>query len=588
MPARRGRSDGVDPSRRQTPGRMARPRRLRVYQTKREFGKTPEPEGKSGAALAASARSARPRFTVQKHDATRLHYDLRLEVDGVLASWAVPKGPSLDPANKRLAVRTEDHPLEYLTFEGVIPEGQYGAGRMIVWDTGTYESIKQDSRGHPIAMAKALEQGAVKVRFDGRRLKGAYSLVRSGGRSPAAGKEQWLLIKVPDDAADAGADLLGDRPESVVTGRTIDDLGPRTRTSRGTAGLESRVGKRPAKAAARTADAGDSRPDWIAPMLATLIEPAGRGAALGDEWIYEHKYDGFRALAFRDGDSIRLLSRNAKSLADRFPEIVEALARQPLKDFVIDGEIVALSRHAAGERPSFSALQQRLKATTLAGARRRGITLRFYVFDLLYAAGRDSRSVPFARRADLLGKAIRESELIQISRRFSGDAQTLLAQACRDGWEGLIAKRASDPYISGRSRSWLKLKCSLRQEFVIGGWTDPQGSRTALGSLLLGYYDQAGGTKRKLQYAGRVGTGFSDALLRDLLARLRSRARKTSPFTANPEVPRRGVHFTSPQLVCEVGFAEWTHDDHIRHPRFLGLREDKDASEVVREEPARG
>jgi bifunctional non-homologous end joining protein LigD len=585
MPARRGRSRPVNPPRRGIPGRTAGSRTLKVYRAKRAFEKTPEPRGASGIAPAArrGGGEAAPRFVVQKHDATRLHYDLRLEVDGVLASWAVPKGPSLDPADKRLAVRTEDHPLDYLTFEGVIPDGQYGAGPMIVWDTGTYENIKEDARGRPIPMAMALERGSIKVRLAGRKLRGAYSLVRSGGRGgggEAGGKEQWLLIKVADETADPEADLLSSRPESVISGKTIDGLGRRKRTSRT---AKSSTSTKPA-------ERHDPRPDWIAPMLATLIEKAPE---TGEGWVYEHKYDGFRALAFRSGGgkgAIRLLSRNGKGLADRFPEIAEALARQPLEDFIIDGEIVALAPHAAGPRPSFSALQQRLKPTTIAGAHRRGIELRYYIFDLLYAAGRDARGLPFSQRRTLLARAVREEGPIRISPMLSADPahppRKLLVKACREGWEGLIAKRSSDPYTSGRSRSWLKLKCSLRQEFVIGGWTDPQGSRTALGSLLLGYYARAGGGGQLL-YAGKVGTGFSDAMLRDLLPKLKAAQRKTTPFAPDAELPRRGIHFTTPRLVCEVAFTEWTHSHHIRHPRFLGLRTDKKPAEIVREVPAR-
>jgi bifunctional non-homologous end joining protein LigD len=588
-------------TRAKTPGRTAGARRLKEYRAKRRFDQTPEPAGK------IASTPGLPRFTIQKHDATRLHYDLRLEVEGTLKSWAVPKGPSVDPADRRLAVRTEDHPIEYLTFEGVIPEGQYGAGPMIVWDSGTYLNIKQDRRGRSIPMSKALEKGSVKIWLEGKKIKGGFALVRTGsGRSGGSGKEQWFLVKLKDEHAAPGRELLEKRPESVVTGKTIQDLGERKRRtrSRGSAqGADSkgRTRQGATKPATRQgvpshpepaeepgtvfAKRGrDPRPDWIPPMLATLVDQP----VAGDEWVLEHKYDGFRALAFRHGDKVRLLSRNNKNLADRFPEIAEAIRQQPLKDFIVDGEIVALKGSGRRARPSFSELQKRLKETTLAAAQRGGVMLRFYIFDLLYAAGYDTRRLGLTQRKQLLQRAIAFQEPLHFSghRAISGkNSSAALKKACREGWEGLIAKRAADAYTSGRSRSWLKLKCSLRQEFVIGGYTDPQGSRAAFGSLLVGYHPRAG--DHRLIYAGRVGTGYTDRLLREVLAKLQRLQRKTSPFEPDPEIPRRGVHFADPRLVCEVGFSEWTHDHHIRHPRFEGLRPDRDPAEVVREEAAK-
>jgi bifunctional non-homologous end joining protein LigD len=534
---------------------------LAEYRRKRDFGITPEPAGDH------LPTSKLPRFVVQMHDATRLHWDFRLEAEGVLKSWAVPKGPSLDPADKRLAVRTEDHPMDYIDFEGVIPAGEYGGGPVIVWDRGTFLNIKTDRSGKPIPMADALRKGSVDVWLEGEKLRGGYSLVRT--RPGPGKKEHWLLIKKDDEHADRARDITTESPRSVKTGRTIQEV---LKSSGDSAQIASKT--------ARASRPGSApMPKWIEPMLATL---AAGPPAKGD-WIYEPKLDGFRALAFRDGENIRLLSRNKKDLGVRFPEIVEALSRQPVERFIVDGEVVALDQRGLS---SFSALQQRLTPISPIADRRSRPQLLYCIFDLLYANGFDTRELPQHERTRLLEQAVNFSDPVRRSEPLEGEGGKLLARACRAGWEGLIAKRADSSYTSGRSRDWLKLKCTVSQEFVIGGWTDPRGSREAFGSLLVGYY-QGRGKARRLIYAGRVGTGYSDRALRELMGMLRPLATQKSPFEPDPEIPRRGVHFLEPRLVAQVGFTEWTHDHHIRHPRFLGLRPDKNPSSVVREQRAR-
>jgi bifunctional non-homologous end joining protein LigD len=605
--------------------------KLAAYRAKRDFRVTPEPSPSDRV-----AESELPRFVIQKHDATRLHYDFRLEAEGVLKSWAVPKGPSLDPADKRLAVRTEDHPMSYFDFEGVIPEGEYGGGPVIVWDEGTYLNIKTDRRGKPVSMTDAIKMGTVEVYLQGKKVRGGFALVRT--RPGPGGKEHWLLIKMKDEEADPKRRLVQERPESVKSGRTVEEvvasegsvlqarkklararkreeeggeLGHRAERPSGARGgsasdevsrgrrlaaaMTSKRGspalavrekparKAPASAAPRRERQrqGEAMPRWIDPMLATLVDAPPPELSRGG-WVFEPKLDGFRALAFKDGDSVRLLSRNEKDLGGRFPEIAEAVARQPVERMVIDGEIVALDEKG---RSSFSLLQQRLRPG-LAGARRGRVDLHYYVFDLLWAEGYDTRSLPQSERTRLLGEGVRFKDPIRATEQFEGDPAKLLAKACRDRWEGLIAKRLDARYEEGRSKDWLKLKCLLEQEFVIGGYTDPEGSRTGFGSLLVGYYEPGARKDTKLTYAGKEGTGYSEKALRELIGTQRGMPGAELPFEKDPSIPRKGVHPVEPRLVCQVAFTEWTHDGHIRHPRFQGLREDKKPRGVVREDGA--
>jgi bifunctional non-homologous end joining protein LigD len=313
-------------------------------------------------------------------------------------------------------------------------------------------------------------------------------------------------------------------------------------------------------------------PEWIQPMLATLTDQpfSDRG------WIYERKLDGVRSLAFRDGDRVRLLSRNEKSQNATYPEIVDAIAAQKARDFVVDGEVVAFR----GGVTSFSCLQQRMKISDAGKARRSGVAVYYYLFDIVHLDGRDTTRLDLRDRKSLLERAIEFGDPLRFSAHRNAEGEAYLAEACRKGWEGLIAKRADSIYVQRRSRDWLKLKCVARQEFVVGGWTDPQGGRVGLGALLVGVYDDA-----DLRYAGKVGTGYDDETLRDLGRRLASIERKTSPFVDSEGIPRKGVHWASPKLVAEVGFTEWTSDGRLRHPRFLGLRRDKAPRDVVRERP---
>lgn len=525
---------------------------LRRYREKRDFGVTPEPSGE----VAPSA--GEPRFVIQEHAATSHHFDLRLEIGGVLVSWAIPKGPSYDPDVKRLAVHVEDHPLAYADFEGVIPEGQYGAGRVIVWDRGTWTRA-HEGKGPP---GDAIAEGHLAIRFAGEKLKGDWALIRTG---PAGDKEQWLFFKMKGPDADPDRDIVAERPESVLSGRTIDELAQSTGP-----GPDEIFGGLPEDQRANLIRA--EQPDWIEPMLATLTEETVSGPG----WIFERKLDGERCLAFRSGDQVRLLSRNRRVMNESYPELVEAISALPADDFIIDGEIVAFD----GPRTSFERLQQRMHITSAAKARRSKVAVFLYVFDVLHLAGYDTTRVELRHRQHLLTTAFHLREPLRGLEHREGDGAALRAEACAAGWEGLIAKQADSAYESGRSRRWLKLKCVAQQEFVVAGWTDPGGARSGFGALMLGYWEDGA-----LRYAGNVGTGFSDAQLREIGKRLRELERDEPPFAPGEDLPK-GAHFVEPELVAEVGFTEWLSKGRLRHPRFLGLREDVDPTTVVREQPA--
>ena len=478
---------------------------------------------------------------VQKHDARRLHYDFRLEADGVLISWAVPKGPSFDPKVKRLAVHVEDHPLDYRHFEGVIPDAQYGAGTVIVWDEGTYRNLTE-SGGRPVAVADAVRAGHLSVWLEGTKLRGGWSLTRTR----AGDKESWIMVKRNDARADPDLDIEVTAPDSARTGRSLADVGADPGSARWTR----------------------ERATWRPPMLAQLVEPAHHyGAARPGEWRYERKFDGLRCLAVRNDDEVELWSRNHLPFNARFPDVVAALAGLPADNFVLDGELVAFD----GTRTSFARLQ-----------RPDGGTRPVYcVFDLLHFLGRDTTALPLTDRQALLAQALQGApEVLSAVQAIEGDPAELLRQGCRDGWEGLIAKRIAAPYRSGRSSDWQKLKCTASQELVIAGWTDPTGSRTGFGALVVGYYDDEGA----LRYAGKVGTGFDQRSLRDLHRALTARAVDRSPLS--DPVRLRGVHWARPELVAAVSFFEWTANGRLRHPSFQGLRPDKDPRSVRRDVPA--
>jgi bifunctional non-homologous end joining protein LigD len=516
---------------------MEGPDRLERYRAKRSFEQTPEPNSDVSATGAGGSR-----FVVQKHDARRLHYDFRLEADGVLISWAVPKGPSFDPKVKRLAVHVEDHPLDYEHFEGVIPDAQYGAGTVIVWDEGTYRNLTA-RQGRPIEVADAVRAGHLSIWLDGAKLQGGWSLTRTGSGGE---KESWLMVKRADDRADPDRDITTDAPDSVLTGRGIGEIGADAASDRWTR----------------------ERATWRPPMLAQLVKPADHYRVGGlDDWQYERKLDGLRCLAVRNGSQVELWSRNHLSFNARFPGLVEALAGLAADNFTLDGEIVAFE----GSRTSFARLQG-------PDGSKKAV---FWAFDLLHLLGRDTTELPLTDRQALLAQVLHDApEMLSVVTAVHGEPGELLGRACADGWEGLIAKRTSSLYQSGRASDWQKLKCTASQELVIAGWTDPSGSRIGFGALLMGYYDEEGG----LRYAGKVGTGFSEGVLRELHRELKARELDDPPF-AEP-VPIRTAHWARPELVAAVAFTEWTTEGRLRHPSFQGLRPDKDARSVVRESPA--
>ncbi|MFM9844537.1 MAG: DNA ligase D [Dongiaceae bacterium] len=536
---------------------------LSVYRTKRNFTKTAEPKGKTG-------RAGGNRYLIQKHDARRLHYDLRLEMDGVLKSWAVTRGPSIDPGDKRLAVQVEDHPLEYGDFEGTIPAGEYGGGTVMLWDSGTWESLGDAHR--------MLRDGRLTFRLRGKKLKGEWHLVRMRG-SPREKRANWLLIKSRDDAARPGSGdmVVTQQDRSVKTGMTLkqieSDKKGKQWSSKKRAAEKSvetcPVPKRKAMPRRKTGTTklgrAASMPDFIPLQLATRVaEPPD-----GSKWIHEIKFDGYRAEARLDGGKVKILTRSGLDWTARFPSIAKAVAALPANRVLIDGEIIALDR---GNSPRFALLQQALSEGRDDG-------LIYMVFDLLHLDGRDVSKLALRDRKELLAELVRTADpSIRYSDHFGGDAQKIYRHACRMALEGVVSKMADDPYRSGRGRSWVKSKCRERQEFVIGGYTDPQGSRQGLGALLLGYW-QSG----RFVYAGRVGTGFGDEAGRKLRKKLDAIATARSPFVETPGLARRGVHFVTPKLVAEVEFATWTADGLVRQASFIALRDDKPPKAIGRE-----
>ncbi len=519
---------------------------LATYKKKRDFGITPEPSGsksKKGPAL---------RFVIQKHDATRLHYDFRLEAAGVLASWAVPKGPTLVPGERRLAMHVEDHPMDYRDFEGVIPSGQYGAGEVIVWDNGTYELAEGTDP------AREIEGGKIKFIMSGEKLRGMFTLVRMKPKEGERG-DPWLLIK-DRDGNDPKSWDVNDYPESVQTGRTLDDI----RNDPGAKTWHSKA-KKSAVPKARARARAEPLPHITAVELATLIEEPFDD----EDWLFEIKWDGYRAIATIDGaGTLTLVSRNGLDLLAKFPPLAgisDAFASVPI---VVDGEIVSLDERG---RSDFQRLQEH-------GTR--GHRLTYAAFDVLYADGRDQRDVALEERKTLLERLIRSDDgIVLYSKHVIGNGTALFAQARRNKLEGIIGKRRDSRYVARRTRDWVKIKAQLEQEFVIGGWTEPRGSRTGFGSLLLGAYDG-----KVLRYVGHVGTGFSVKRIVETKKLLERIERATSPFAGEIDANTK-AHWVKPELVAQVRFAEWTRDGILRQPAFLGLRADKAAKDVVLELP---
>jgi bifunctional non-homologous end joining protein LigD len=557
-------------------------RKLTEYRRKRDFRVTAEPRG--GMSV---PRLGRPlAFVVQKHAASHLHYDLRLELGGVMKSWAVPKGPSLDPTVKRLAMEVEDHPIEYNSFEGIIPHGEYGGGTVMLWDRGTYEPADLDEGEDPErALRAAYYRGRLTIRFYGERLHGVFALVRTGAGEERA-KPQWLLIKRDDEDARRGSDVTGEAMTSVVTGRAMDDIAA-DETRVWHSHREGRQARRRTKTIASVAavrhGAAPARPPLIGRALAPMLASVGQEVPHGEEWTFEPKYDGIRILAFVADGSVSLLSRNGNSKTAQFPEIVAALAglsRARKKPFVLDGEIVAIDDGAPAR---FQQLQTRMHATNRAhiAARRDDTPVAYVIFDVLLDGDEALiNEAQHVRRAHLLQLLIPPvPHVLRVSDSLSGSPTRLLDKARARGWEGVIAKRNDAVYEPGkRSRAWLKLKVEQRQEFVVGGFTEPRNSRQHLGAILLGYYDDDG----NLIYAGHTGGGFSRATLTDMYRRLRPLERKSCPFVKQPRTNEK-AHWVSPRVVVEVKFNEWTAEGKLRQPIFVGVRDDKDPAEVRRE-----
>jgi bifunctional non-homologous end joining protein LigD len=541
---------------------------LEQYRRKRDFGRTPEPAG-------GRKEVSGHLFVIHLHDATRLHYDLRLELDGVLKSWAVPKGPSLDPGEKRLAVHVEDHPLEYGTFEGVIPAGEYGGGPVMLWDRGYWEPLGDSGRDYA--------KGHLSFRLFGEKLAGEWTLARMRGEAGGEGKN-WLLIKKKDNAAirKDDYDILAEKPLSVTTGRSLAQIANSenavwhgggdldsegrsgVRQDRVTALIEINPSKLPG---ARRAPL----PASMVPQKATLVnEPP-----VDDRWLHEIKYDGYRLLCFITAGRVRLLTRNGKDWTGKFAQTARAFAGMAMIEAVLDGEVVVLLPDGTTD---FQALQNILKGNESG-------EMVYYLFDIPYCQGYDLSRTPLLARKQFLQRLLSVMapghRSLRYSEHIQGTGDIVLEHACRLNLEGIVSKRADSGYLQKRTRNWLKIKCLQRQEFVIGGYTEPGGSRFGFGALLLGYYDEG-----HLVYAGRVGTGFNEQLLRQISRQLQENEHPAPPFVNPPAGNEaRGVHWAIPELVAEVEFSGWTREKVLRHPSFKGLREDKEPGEVILERP---
>jgi bifunctional non-homologous end joining protein LigD len=531
---------------------------LATYRAKRDFSKTPEPSGKKASAAGHT-------YLIQKHAARRLHYDFRLQMGGVLKSWAVTRGPSLDPEDKRLAVHVEDHPLAYGGFEGIIPQDEYGGGTVMLWDKGSWAPVGDPEYGY--------RKGHLSFELKGERLKGRWHLVRMR-KAERGKKENWLLIKGKDKYANTrdGDYALGHFQRSVTTGRSMEQIA--TGRSRR---WSSKSGEDPApKARAKKTPAskkkkksGRSRlPAFVKPELATLAKQPPRG----DGWLHEIKFDGYRLIARVQDGEVRLLTRDENDWTDRYGPIARALAKLP-HDTILDGEVVFQREDGS---MSFHELQNASSAEKQAH-------LHYYAFDLLFLDGEDWRDRPLLERKERLQDLLRRApENIHYSEHFQAPGDEVLAHACHIALEGIVSKRADRPYRSGRGLDWIKSKCIHEQEIVIGGYTKQAKGGSMLASLLTGYYE--GG---KLIYSGKVGTGFTQDEARKLLRKLEALGRDKAPFVAVPGEARRGAYWVKPELVAQVNFGEWTPEGRMRHPSFQGLREDKPAREVVREKEQR-
>ena len=544
---------------------------LGPYNAKRDFTRTAEPAGRPSP----DARAGGHRFVVQKHDATRLHWDFRLEIDGVLKSWAVTRGPSPDPDDKRLAVRTEDHPLAYAEFEGSIPEGEYGGGTVMLWDRGTWAPIDGKS-------AKDLDKGHLHFTLDGERMKGEWIIFRLKPRGKEK-RENWLLRKVADAHAEKGDVLVERGLTSVLTGRTLAEI------AGDGAGAHSLKGKRGKAFVAEMQDAARHNaevapkpkrrarrrtplPEFQPPQLATLVDTV----PTGNDWMHEIKFDGYRALVAAQGDTVRVYTRNGLDWTDKFAPLVRALAALDLPPALIDGEIVAFDKQG---NPDFSSLQAVLKRGH--GAQDETTPLTFFAFDLLALDGEDLTALPNIERKERLEALLRgAAPPVVVADHVIGAGEKLFAAMCAAGQEGVIAKRIDAPYRKGRGKAWLKVKCILRQEFVIIGWQPSRAKGRAFSSLLLGQNESG-----RLVYKGNVGTGFDSRAMAQLVEAMAPLA-AMAPAADVPREDARGVTWLRPELVAEIAFAEFTAEGSVRHASFVGLRGDKPASDVAPERPA--
>ncbi|HLZ41329.1 MAG TPA: non-homologous end-joining DNA ligase [Candidatus Sulfotelmatobacter sp.] len=612
---------------------------LEEYKRKRRFEETPEPPPKV-------EKKKGNRFVVQKHEATRLHYDFRLEMEGVLKSWAVPKGPSLDPADKRLAMQVEDHPVSYFDFEGNIPEGNYGAGSVMVWDVGTWEPLSPvpvdgkygvGTEADAIAM---LAKGDLKFRLHGKRLKGDFALIKMKGRRPGSKGNEWLMIKKHDDEVVEGYDA-GDIDESVLSKRSMDEIAgdarsrewkssrpaargklkaawladalarvekkKKNKTTEDTEDAEGKTKKKPVAsertASAQAASVPASRtpqfsaksksakspeicaddpvkrpmPTAIHPMLAESISEPFDNA----DWLFEIKWDGYRAVAFIENGQVRLVSRNQNELTARYPELKDMAKVLKAKNAILDGEVVALDEQG---KASFSLMQQRtgFRPGGKRAAARADVTVLYYAFDLIYLDGEDWRRVPLERRKAKLASAIKSGDSLRYSDHYKERGKALYEIARSKGLEGIVAKRAASCYEERRSGDWLKIKIRHRQECVIGGFTQPEGSRAHFGSLVLGLYDQ----QQRLIHVGQAGSGFNQKSLAEMWTLLKKLETTKTPFYGEVEALRK-VTWVKPELVAEIEYAEWTGGANtgsgpkLRAPVFLGLRDDKGPKECV-------